>query len=87
MAFLLSHFCMVGSGCILVVRALYREMTQSSISWTACEIVSKLLGRWYFFVIVLGLMSLIATLLLAMLMYDQGLNIVTNWVRPLRYNP
>lgn len=81
MAFLFVHFCTAASGTTLIVRALYRDFTQPDGACTACEVVAKLLGRWYFFVVVLGVVFAIATVLLAMLLYDQGLNILTNWVR------
>lgn len=79
MAFLFVHFATAVSGCVLVVRSLVNEFAGNDFS--VCTVLERLVSRWYFLVVILLGLLLLASILLAMLVYDQGLNIATNWVR------
>lgn len=74
--FLLAHFVTTASASALTIRGLHWDLQKQG----ACDTVAHLLSRRYFFVTLLCVMSVVATFALGALIYDQFLNIITNWV-------
>jgi hypothetical protein len=84
MAFLFIHFALAVSSCVLIIRAFAMEF--EPLDYAVCSVLERLVSRWYFVVVILLGLSLLAGVLLAMLLYDQGLNIATNWTTNERIN-